>query len=273
MRALPSHPFVKLSACGNDFVLVEASRRTRDPKALARRLCQRRRSLGADGLLVVSPVDPGWAVLHYEPDGERTFCLNALRAVAVWAVEQGSWEAGDLRLETDVGRVDVRPGDPPHVPLPPPRKQQALSVSLGGETVEGWWLDVGNPQLVLPRSRSQLGDPQLMDHARALRWRLDLFPAGTNVTFVAPSDQGFEVRTFERGVEDETLACGTGVVAAACAMASAGEWSGVGPTPFMTRSGEPQHVELERDDAGDLLRVWTAAPAEIVAWGELRLAG
>ena len=272
MPASSSCPFVKLSACGNDFILVRrADLGPRDPAAVARHACRRRLALGADGLLVVSPAAEGWSVVHLEPDGMQTFCLNGLRATATWAAARAGWTQGDLILHTELGPLPVRPGDPPWVPLPPPRSDAPLEVPLGAETVPARWLDVGNPQLIVPRTPAELEAPELMTHGATLRNDLARFPAGTNVTFTAPDPAGLRVRTYERGVEGETLACGTGVVAAACAHHTAGGWDGDATLGVRTQGGEVQQVRLERDADGALTRVWSAAAAELVAWGELRL--
>src|SRR5690349_5197083 len=104
--------FIKAEAGGNDFVLVDARRGLPSaPERLARELCHRRRSVGADGLVLVHGVQAGrpLEVVHLEPDGARTFCLNAVRAVAAWAHAEGL--LGPVAtLTTDAGPLEVRLG-------------------------------------------------------------------------------------------------------------------------------------------------------------------
>lgn len=246
-------PFAKLDASGNDFVLVDGrGGLPADAADLARDLCRRRRSVGADGLVVV---EAGWAVAHFEPDGARTFCLNALRGVLAWAAEAGI--RAD-RLRSDAGTHDARAAgaDRFAVSLPAPRATRRVAI----DGLEATFVDVGNPQLVveLP-ALADLEAPDLMDRGRALRWRTDLFPGGTNVDFAVRDGAGLRVRTFERGVEDETLSCGSGIVASAWALA------GPGRVEVLTRGGEVQAVTIEPD------RVWSEGAARVVARGAARI--
>lgn len=264
-------PFAKVSATGNDFLLLRATGLPEPAPALARRLCDRRRSLGADGLVTLRRRrDGAWRVIHLEPDGARTFCLNALRGVAAWARAAGRWDgAAPLRLLTDAGPVSVCEAAVGfEVELAPPRALELRRVALDdGGAVEGTWVDVGNPQLVvvLPDGAA-LEAADLMDLGRALRWH-PAFLGGTNVDFVARVAGEWRVRTYERGVEGETLACGSGVVATACALARAGG------TPssiwrLRTRGGEVHTVRLEAEGER-WTRVASAAPAEVVARGRV----
>ncbi|MCA8924590.1 MAG: diaminopimelate epimerase [Planctomycetes bacterium] len=245
--------FWKLDAGGNDFVLVEAAR-VGDAPGLARQLCPRRSGVGADGLLVVERgLRP--RVVHYDPDGSRSFCLNALRAVACWL--RGRGEAGArLTLETDAGS---RPIVDDAVWAPAAAGRQDLRV----EGVRGSFVDVGNPQFVveLPDLEA-LEHPALMERGARLRWH-PRFPQGTNVTFALRRGAEVHVRTYERGVEGETLACGTGVVAAASVLLTAPR------ATFVTRGGARLEVALERDAAGRLQGVWSSGPAKLVSWGRV----
>ncbi|RMG13744.1 MAG: hypothetical protein D6731_11640 [Planctomycetota bacterium] len=293
--------FVKLNAAGNDFVLVDGREGLPEPpEELARRLCTRRLSLGADGLLVVEETGelPPLGVAHYEPDGERTFCLNGLRGAAAWLVATGQHPPGEaLVLRSDAGDLDAIPGRAEvSVALPQPRSLERRSVLLeDGLLVLGCFVDVGNPQFVVVLGEpSELEAPDLMDRARELRWAVDSFPGGTNVTFAAPDparEDRWYVRTYERGVEDETLSCGSGVFAAACALvgcpypeavllsapspagASLGRSSAAASRPsalrlhFACRSGEEQVVTFP--EGPNSQRVWSRGPVQLVAGGQL----
>lgn len=262
--------FAKLSATGNDFLLLPGPRLPAPAPELARRLCDRRRSLGADGLITLARRGALLQVVHWEPDGARTFCLNALRGVGAWARAVGRWTGREpLALLTDAGPVPLR-ADPDglEVTLDPPRRVEAVDLELPGRVVSGTFLDVGNPQLVVElASRAALEAPDLMELGRALRWH-PAFPEGTNVDFVwAAPGQDPQVRTYERGVEGETLACGSGLVATACALSRArGELAGT--WRLVTRGGSAHTVRLEAE-AGRWMRVRSAAPAELVATGRV----
>jgi diaminopimelate epimerase len=265
--------FVKAEAGGNDFVVLDGRGGLPAPEAdLARDLCRRRRSVGADGLIVVHDGPGGaLALAHLEPDGARTFCLNAVRAVAAWALARG--EAAGPRLLTDAGplEVDVRARDPDAaarvaVALPPPRMLEARRAPLaGGPTFDGTFVDVGNPQFVIALDPTALEHPDLMTWGRAVRHLRPVFAEGTNVCFAARLPDGrVAVRTYERGVEDETLSCGTGAVATACALGK-----GEQEVRLLTRGGDEQRVTLVRDPHGRLTGVWAEGPARVVAAGEV----
>lgn len=252
--------FAKLDACGNDFVLIDARRGGPGPApdwpAVAREVCRRRRSVGADGLVLLAPGPGLTRVVHLEPDGARTFCLNALRGVAAWL-------AAPRRLRSDAGEHAVRAAGPGRyeVALAPPRALRPVRVAAPDGLADAVFVDVGNPQLVVPlRDLAALEQPGLMAWGRALRHD-PAFPGGTNVDFVVRGADGtLHVRTYERGVEDETLSCGSGIVASACALGAAGS-----RVQVLTRGGERQAVTLE---AG---LVWSEGPARVVAAGRLDL--
>ncbi len=273
--------FVKVEAGGNDFVLLDARDARRGlpapAEALARDLCRRRRSVGADGLILVEgPVD-GPAIVHLEPDGARTFCLNAVRAVAAWAhaeglpVERWLTDAGpvEVRVDADACADDgVDDGVRAAVALPPPRTiEPRRAAAEGAPPLEGTFLDVGNPQFVVEVDPATLEHPALMAWGRALRHHRAVFAEGTNVCFAARLPDGrVALRTYERGVEDETLSCGTGAVATACALAGPDD----ADVRLLTRGGDELRVTLVRR-AGGLARVWAEGPARVVARGRARL--
>lgn len=286
-------PFVRLSAAGNDFLLLDGRYGLpRCAAKLARELCPRRTALGADGLLVVDGGTP-WEVAHYEPSGERTFCLNGVRAAAAWLVAAGINETGqelvvraegqDLEVQVDCSDVVLEVA----VAVPRPLDLEQRSVTLPeGLVVHGVFVDVGNPQfVVLLEVGAQLDDPHLMRRGRALRWSHEAFPDGSNVNFVALDDaehrpeEEWRIRTYERGVEDETLSCGSGVLASACALASVPSLvlasSGGSNLPdqrsltlrFRTKGGDLQRVTFPDGPASP--RVWASGPVQLLAKGEL----
>ncbi len=293
--------FVKITAAGNDFVLLDGRQPASQPACeLARDLCPRRLSVGADGLLVVSPGheedgSPRWEVVHHEPDGGRTFCLNGVRGAAAWLVASGAAPAQDkLRLRCEGVELTARVRGASDrwevsVAVPAPEHPTPREVALPeGVLVLGTFVDVGNPQLVVVLDDAeQLEAPDLMRRGRSLRWS-EAFPEGTNVSFVAPGGPGgaWRIRTYERGVEGETLACGTGVVAAAAALLRAPCHAAVLPaggrlpalggaadglaTPrtlaFWTRAGD--RLDVTFPAGAESARVWASGPVRLVARGE-----
>ena len=215
------HPALRrvflLSGGGNDFIALLAEEGRPSPEEV-RRLCRRGLSLGADGLLLLARDENGVGMSYHTRDGSpAALCLNGARCAAELAFHLG-WGKGTLEVAAAGAPplVATRPG--PHtialqvpVPAAPPRK---VALPLGEETVEGWRVDTGVPHLVVwwpgPVSEAPLArlGPSLRHHPA-------LGTAGTNVDLVRIPERGrLEIRSYERGVEGETLACGTGVLAA-----------------------------------------------------------
>lgn len=188
--------FTKLSGAGNDFILIDATRRKGVSwPALARKLCPRGSAIGADGLLVVCQAKTP-QVVYYNADGSKAFCGNGMRCAAWWMHHAG-WAGKTLSMNTHAGTLSAKIIGP-----------ERASVNMPDiKVLAKNRVDTGVPHVVVhvsPRKLKQL-DPVAL--GRPLRRRFN-----ANVNFVSNE---IRVRTYERGVEDETLACGTGVVAAA----------------------------------------------------------
>ncbi|MEM1202388.1 MAG: diaminopimelate epimerase [Acidobacteriota bacterium] len=232
-------PFYKVSGAGNDFIALAAPREGADGDGAAldgaetqpapadvADWCRRGLSVGADGLFVIHR-RPGGAVrmVYQNADGGRSeLCLNGSRCAAELAFSLG-WGSGELELITDAGTLTCRRRMPGYVDvdLPPGLvgHPEALPLEHHGQVYEGWRIEVGIPHYVLPWDRHVASAP-VAEIGSALRSHRGLGPAGANVNFVRFAEKRLDVRTFERGVEAETLACGTGVVAAAAVGAALG---------------------------------------------------
>lgn len=273
-------PFYKLSGAGNDFIaLVEPGS---PPSAReVRAWCRRGLSVGADGLFLLHRAGPRSVRMTYfnADGGEAALCLNGTRCAARLAFELGWAQEGDpLTVETGAGSFAARTLDPAgetgvalEVP-PPDRAPEVREVALDGRRHRGWWASVGVPHFVLEWP-GDLREAPVAALGPALRRHPDLGAAGTNVDFVrfvAPSGGGgparIEIRSYERGVEAETLACGTGVLAAVAAGLAAGRLAL--PARALTRGGFVLTVDGEAD--GGVPRRWSlAGDARLVARGEL----
>ncbi len=270
--------FYKLSGSGNDFVFFDARQGrppfAEDPAAVAR-LCARGTGIGGDGVVFLDAPDPGVVrIVYYNSDGSRaSLCGNATLCTARLAEYLGAVVAGrPFVIRTDAGDLtaSVAGGADPAFELAPVRDVLAdapdAAPAAGGAAPEsrvGYAL-AGVPHLVV-----RVPDIAAVDVAgrgRQLRRPTAARPDGANVNFVSPAaDGGWHMRTFERGVEGETLACGTGAVACAAVLAL---WDGVGPvTRLVTRSGRPLTVTLpEAPDQGPVL----AGEGRLVFEGVLR---
>ena len=232
----------KMTGSGNDFVIVDG--RTTDaahwPMERVRAVCDRRSGVGADGLVLLTPeASDAVRMIYWNSDGSRAaMCGNAALCSAHLSVYLEMVSVGELRLLTDAGLVRARSGSSgstAEINLPDFDMAPAAP-GLACAPGERWmaFATVGVPHLVV-----RVDDIEKLDvegRGRLLRFHPALGPGGANVNFISPSSGGpWLIRTYERGVEGETLACGTGTVAAAVALAERGEASL--PTGFRTRGG------------------------------------
>ena len=206
----------KVSGGGNDFLaLVEPEREPTAAEIVA--WCARGLALGADGVFVLRRSAAGARMDYWNSDGRPAdLCINGTRCAARLALDRG-WGEDRVVIETGAGPMAARRAGATSIALelpPPGNLPRATRVDLGsGRSVDGWFVSVGVPHFVVPWKGGLAGAP-VAELGAALRRHAIFAPAGTNVDFVAyPSSQRMEVRSFERGVEAETLACGTGVLA------------------------------------------------------------
>lgn len=256
--------FFKMSGAGNDFVLIEGARKPGSWTALARKLCDRRGSVGADGLLVVSPGRTPF-VDYYNADGSRAFCGNGSRCAAWWLkVRRGLGRK--IALGTIEGRVEAEILGPERVRvhMPAAKASRRLRITAAGKNWTANFIKVGAPHAVI--SVASLDNFPVESAGRAVRRHAAFRPAGTNVDFIKTANGTVEVRTYERGVEGETLACGTGVTASAlCAHELKGLRS---PVKVRTQGGEVLKVSFKKTRDG-YDSIWLEGPARITFQGEL----
>ncbi len=249
------------SASGNVFAYAWAREAppSFDGSRAARRLCPHGTGLGLDGIFLLGDPEAGqpWTMEHWDADGSRTFCSNGTRAaLAVPGAPQGdrisARSSGEVvELRRDAGEVGLRMPEGPACRLSEP------SLEMVEPSVCGW---IGNPQLVVEVPSVAAVD--LAAFAPPLR-RHPAFPEGTNVNVleVVREGQG-RIRSWERGVEGETLCCGTG-----CAVAGAwlAQRSGCLAWRLETSSPDPVRVTVGRIREGAWEDLWL--------WGAVRRLG
>jgi len=283
--------FFKVSGSGNDFVALAEPAADPAPEQI-HAWCRRGVSLGADGVFALRRTGPragsegdggdesgggedGGAdrgadrgaevsMAYWNAGGDAAdLCLNGTRCAAQLAFHLG-WARSEVRVHTAAGTFRARRLDAERVAIDldvevaPPRE---LEVELDGTRRAGWMVTVGVPHFLLPWT-GDLDAAPVVELGRALRWHAAFQPAGTNVDFVRFADSHrLEIRTYERGVEDETLSCGTGVVAAAALGLALGRLGG--PVTAGTRGGFD--LTVDRDPGTG--RFTLAGDARIVAAG------
>jgi diaminopimelate epimerase len=235
---------------GNDFVFFDA--RTERPGALEtagaiQTLCARATGIGADGVVFLVPsARAAIRMLYFNSDGSRAaMCGNAALCTARLSVELGIGDRSGFTFEADTGLIGARMRDgTPEIDLPPvvDLAADAPVARIAGEERVAFAV-AGVPHLVV-----RVPDVDAVDvERRGQALRFDpAFPDGANVNFIAPTSDGrWLMRTYERGVEGETLACGTGAVACATVLDA---WQAAdGETTIVTRSGKPLVVRASSD--------------------------
>jgi len=259
----------KVSGGGNDFLaLVEPER---EPLAdEIRAWCTRGLSFGADGLFTIrrpgeAETDRDVTMRYWNSDGRTAaLCINGTRCAARLALELG-WTNDRFRIATDAGTFGAHAVQPTeialHLPAPADWPRKKL-LEIDGREIAGWFVTVGVPHYVVVWPTS-LRDAPVDELGAKIRWHAEFAPAGTNVDFVRfPDRNAMEIRSYERGVEAETLACGTGTLASV----AVGLQLDLAELPVVatTRGGFALTVDGETVDAA--LRSWTLA-------GDARLLG
>jgi diaminopimelate epimerase len=266
-----------MTGSGNDFVMVAGRVSTPDDWTPAdiQAACARGTGVGADGLVFVVPGSRPGAVrmIYFNSDGSRAaMCGNAALCSTTLAAHLSLGAAEGMDLETDAGTYRSKTAGPGRAelhlaPVMVPAAVPGLQLAPGERrAVLGV---VGVPHLVV--LLDDVDHLDLMDRGRALRLDPALAPDGANVNFISPrgggSEREWRMRTYERGVEAETLACGTGAVAAACALQ---EWGLGRPTiNIVTRSGRLLEIKATKAAGGSYEDVWLAGEGRMVFRGVL----
>ena len=267
--------FYKLTGSGNDFVFVDAREEPAgvlEQPSVIDALCARGTGVGADGIVFVEPPTlhtQRFSIRYLNRDGSLAeLCGNASLCSVRLAAELGIVREGEeFAFGTTAGPARGRlAADGPEIDLQPVAEltPQAPFMTQAGERRIGFAV-VGVPHVVV-----LCGDVEAIDvvgRGRPIRYDPSL-RAGANVNFVAPANDGtWAVRTYERGVEDETLACGTGSVATAALLGEWGEAGGV-TTTIRTRSGRLLRVRF-RETAPGIITPSLSGEGRIVFRGEL----
>jgi diaminopimelate epimerase len=259
--------FYKVSGGGNDFLALAEPDETPPPERI-HAWCRRGISVGADGLFILRRAGTVAVTMdYYNSDGlPADLCLNGTRCAAQLAFHLG-WAEDAVEVLTGAGPIAARRLDSERVrlELAAPEAPQALtveSVKSGGISCAGFRLRVGVPHFVLVWE--ELERAPVRELGSALRQHRLFEPEGTNVNFVRyPEEHRMEIRTFERGVEDETLACGTGVLAGVAVGLAAGRLKL--PVRVLTRGG----FELDVDRGPEGTSWLLGGDARVVAEGAL----
>jgi diaminopimelate epimerase len=263
-------PFYKMSGSGNDFIIIDNRNNIipmDDLSVFAARVCRRKLSVGADGLILIEPsrsADFKWN--FFNSDGSvAEMCGNGARCTARFALlndiagKEMAFEtiAGVIRARVVNDRVKINMTDPHDLAL-----GCRVQVDLAVHNYDR--INTGVPHVVIEVDDIEAVD--VVGMGRQIRHHADFAPAGTNVNFIGQDGQQWVVRTYERGVEDETLACGTGIVAAALVLAA--RKSLPSPISLRSRSGSLLNVFFSQTENG-FKEIFLEGDARIIYEGEL----
>ncbi len=264
--------FTKMNGAGNDFVLLDNRRgEIQLERGQIAQICDRHRGVGADGVLLLENAANGadFRMRYYNADGgEAEMCGNGARCFARFA-QKVAGAAGPMSFETPAGVIGAElHGESVTLQMSDPRDMR-LNFSLGEfpnyEALH--FINSGVPHVAVPVPR--IDDVDVRRDGAAIRRHQMFSPKGTNVNFLEKRGaRSIAIRTYERGVEDETLACGTGVVASALIFSAVEQTSG--PITVGVRGGSELTVDFQKTDQG-FEGVTLSGPAEFVFEGTIEL--
>ena len=245
--------FLKMSGSGNDFILIDNRDQSLALENIAdfvRTVCERKISVGADGLIIIENsqrADFRWR--FFNADGsEVDMCGNGARCAARFACTRGIAKE-KMSFETGAGIIEAEVrGDTVKVKLTKPQAMKInISVMLEDRPLEVSFINTGVPHVVL--FVDGLDRYDVFNVGRKIRYHKEFQPEGTNANFMEVIDKHvIRIRTYERGVEDETLACGTGAVASALIASSRGLVES--PVDVKVKSGETLKIYFHKLDQG-----------------------
>ncbi len=253
--------FYKYQATGNDFVVIdnrEANIAVTKEQVAA--ICHRKFGVGADGLMLIEKHPQfNFGLEYFNSDGSQSLCGNGSRAAVHFASQLGMVN-GKATFNAFDGEhsAELLPTGIVRLKMNPVKEVKRMD--------EDYFLDTGSPHVI--RFVSDIRNYPVFDEGRALRYSETFKPGGTNVNFVELlGDNAIFVRTYERGVENETLSCGTGVTAAALVVSLRGYSS---PVNIKTLGGDLS-VEFKSSHTGTFQEIFLIGPAKMVFEGDLEL--
>lgn len=254
--------FNKYQGTGNDFIIIDNRKGIFNPSdsELINRLCNRRFGIGADGLILITENQYyDFEMKYFNSDGyESTMCGNGGRCAAEFAIKEGI--AGKIMKFKAVDGIHKAISEEGIINL------QMNDVKEPGIVRDNYFINTGSPHYII--FKENVKEVDVNTEGKQIRWSEDFAPVGTNVNFVEIAKNGIFVRTFERGVEEETLSCGTGVTASAIASVISGHFDR-NPVDVWTKGG---HLSVSMKVSGKNIHdIWLSGPATFVYRGEIEI--
>ena len=264
--------FTKMNGAGNDFILFDnrTGEVDLDRNQIAQ-LCDRHRGIGADGILLLeeSTNRADFRMRYFNADGgEAEMCGNGARCFARFANKVGE-QKGEIFFETLAGVISAElKGDLVTLRMTEPTDLQLnIHLPVAGENRAVHFINSGVPHVVIPVAK--IDDADVRNDGAAIRNHKMFSPNGANVNFIEKRGANkIAIRTYERGVEDETLACGTGIVASALVFAATEDCEG--SVTVLARGGDELQVDFEKT-RDQFRNVTLTGPAEFVFEGTIEI--
>jgi len=272
--------FTKMSGAGNDFVFVDKKQNdwhqvTTD---FVQIICDRRNGVGADGLITIEDsTTHNFIMNYYNADGSTgSLCANGARCAILYASVSGRLAGNTAEFisnEVEYKGEVISNSEIKFFLNPPKKIKNNFKIKAGGKLINAHFADTGSPHVVIDINESEsfltlLEKVQVESLGREIRNLPEFSPGGTNVNFVDVKDGVIHIRTYERGVESETLACGTGSVAAAIICFVTKKLSI--PVKIIPKSNEKLFVNFDVENS-KVRNVSLTGPARVVFTGTIKI--
>jgi diaminopimelate epimerase len=278
--------FYKMSGAGNDFVvfdLKENKNLTLDEERV-RKICDRRNGIGSDGIILIDDLpDADFLMAYYNADGSKgSLCGNGARCAIKFADFSGRLDGSSTEFICEHIRYSGNKLDDDKIKFflqDPTEKIENILLNAENYRIKTWYINTGSPHVVInvddiesdrlsQNGQKSLENLPVLDLGRLIRYHDIFAPEGTNVNFIKVTGDRVLIRTYERGVENETLACGTGSVASAIFVNE--NYSFQPPVKVITRSGEELIVDFNTNGRS-IENVSLTGPAKIVYNGKISI--
>jgi diaminopimelate epimerase len=252
--------FSKYQGTGNDFIMIDGRQHSfQFSSEEITQLCDRRFGIGADGLIIIkSHPELDFEMDYYNADGSQSFCGNGSRCAQAFAKELGIIQEDSRFLAIDGLHEGKKDGEwfATHMTDVDEKRIEKIN--------EDWLIDTGSPHYI--RFVDNVAAVDVFEEGRKIRYTDRFAKQGVNVNFVEITAKGISVRTYERGVEDETFSCGTGVTAAAIAYLIHSDQND--QLVHIQTKGGPIIIDLNRKGKRKFDNIWLRGPALKVYEGE-----
>lgn len=252
--------FVKYQGAGNDFVMIDNRSGSCNNLSIdqIKRICDRRFGIGADGLIKINSWDLGdFECDYYNSDGSKSFCGNGARCAVAFARELGIHQKQYRFMAIDGEHIAYVENGQVHLKM-----NNVDQIEFIGDDA---LLNTGSPHYI--KWVDKLSNLNVNQEGQSIRYSDRFKQDGVNVNFIEDLKDGIKIRTYERGVEDETLSCGTGITAAALAYARINKLTGEQTIPVFAEGGDLK-VTFQVTSSG-FTDIWLIGPAERVFQGSI----